>query len=186
MTTTLDAERTELLAGLAEARAALIATAQGLTDEQAGEHPTVSELCLGGLIKHVASGEEAWLNFVLEGKSAMNFDLPEGVTWADFMNGTAREYPKWAIDRQRDFQMQPDDTLSEVLARYERVAARTEEIVAGLADLNTAHALPEAPWNEPGTVHSARRVLLHLIAETAQHAGHAEIIRESLDGHKEG
>jgi hypothetical protein len=50
--------------------------------------------------------------------------------------------------------------------------------------LDLAHPLPEAPWFEPGASWSARRVLLHVIAETAQHAGHADIIRESLDGAK--
>jgi hypothetical protein len=54
---TLDAERTDLLAALATARSALTNTVRGLGDEQLGEHPTVSALCLGGLIKHVASIE---------------------------------------------------------------------------------------------------------------------------------
>jgi hypothetical protein len=56
--------------------------------------------------------------------------------------------------------------------------------VATLPDLNSSQSLPEAPWFEPGARWSARRVLLHVIAETAQHAGHADIIRESLDGAK--
>jgi hypothetical protein len=50
------------------------------------------------------------------------------------------------------------------------------------ADLDLSHPLPEAPWFEKGASWSARRVLLHVIAETAQHAGHADIIRETLDG----
>lgn len=54
--------------------------------------------------------------------------------------------------------------------------------VATLPDLNAAHPLPKAPWFEPGARWSARRALMHIIAETAQHAGHADIIRESLDG----
>ena len=44
--------------------------------------------------------------------------------------------------------------------------------------------MPDAPWNEPGAVRSVRRVLIHVIAETAQHAGHADILRETLDGQK--
>jgi hypothetical protein len=62
------------------------------------------------------------------------------------------------------------------------VARRTDRVVAELPDLDVSHALPEAPWFEPGARWSARRVLLHIIAETAQHAGHADIIREALDG----
>ena len=56
--------------------------------------------------------------------------------------------------------------------------------MATLSDLDVSHALPEAPWFEKGARWSARRVLLHIIAETAQHAGQADIIRETLDGSK--
>ncbi|MCS7475445.1 DinB family protein [Umezawaea endophytica] len=183
-TPTLDAERTELLAALSAARSALVRTTQGLTDEQVGERPTVSDLCLGGLVKHVASIEEGWLRFAVEGPSAMSYDLPEGVTWAEFAAGTAREFPKWAIDHQNEFRMQPGDTLAGILARYEEVAARSAEVVASIPDLSATHPLPEAPWNEPGAVRSVRGVLAHLISETAQHAGHADILREALDGRK--
>ncbi|EWM63777.1 hypothetical protein MCBG_00910 [Micromonospora sp. M42] len=171
-----------MLAELAEARNMLTNTVRGLTDEQAGQKPTVSALCLGGLIKHVASTEEAWLRFVVEGPSAMSFAMPEGVTWEDFMSGQARELPQWAIERGRDFQMLPGDTLPAILDRYARVAARTEEIVAGVEDLSATWPVPDAPWNEPGSVRSIRRVLIHVIAETTQHAGHADILRESIDG----
>ena len=56
--------------------------------------------------------------------------------------------------------------------------------MATLPDLDADHPLPDAPWFEAGARWSARRVLLHVLAETAQHAGHADIIRESLDGAK--
>ncbi|MEU1948405.1 MULTISPECIES: DinB family protein [unclassified Streptomyces] len=182
--TTLDGERADLLAELAAARSALTTTVRGLGDEQAGERPTASALCLGGLIKHVAAIEEGWLRFVLEGPSALRYDLPDGVTWADLAAGTAQEIPQWAIDNQTNFQMLPGETLAGILQRYEQVAARSEEIITTVPDLSATHPLPEAPWNEPGAAHSVRRVLMHVIAETAQHAGHADIIRESLDGQK--
>ena len=182
--TTLDDERADLLAELAAARGFLLHTTQGLTDEQAGATPTVSTLSLGALIKHVASTEEAWCRFVSGDRSAMSFDLPEGVTWQDLMTGTAREIPQWAIDRENDFRMLPGDTLAGVVARYREVAARTDELIASVPSLSATHALPEAPWNEPGAVRSVRRVLIHLVAETTQHAGHADIIRESIDGQK--
>ncbi|MFD4414266.1 DinB family protein [Streptomyces sp. NPDC058476] len=179
---TLDAERLDLLAALATARSTLINTTRGLSDEQAGKRPTVSALCLGGLIKHVASTEEGWMRFVLEGPSAIRYDLPEGVTWADLEAGTAREVPQWAIDRQNDFRMLPGETLAGILERYEQIAARSEKVIASVPDLSATHPLPEAPWHEPGAVRSVRRVLAHVIAETAQHAGHADILRETLDG----
>ncbi|GGX56658.1 DinB family protein [Streptomyces fructofermentans] len=180
----LDDERTDLLAALADARAALTRTVRGLDDAQAAVRPTASELCLGGLIKHVASMEESWMRFVVDGPSAMRYDLPEGVTWGDLAAGTARELPRWAVEHRAAFSMRPGDTLAGVLRHYEDIASRTDRIVAALADLSATHPLPEAPWNEPGAVRSVRRVLAHLVAETAQHAGHADILRETLDGQK--
>jgi hypothetical protein len=64
------------------------------------------------------------------------------------------------------------------------VASQTDELLATLPDLDATQPLPEAPWYEPGARWSARRVLLHLIGETSQHAGHADIIREAIDGAK--
>jgi hypothetical protein len=80
--------------------------------------------------------------------------------------------------------MLPGETLAGLLDEYAQVARRTDETVTNLPDLDAEHPLPQAPWFQPGARWSARRVLLHLIAETAQHAGHADIIRESLDGAK--
>ncbi|MEY8042922.1 DinB family protein [Saccharopolyspora cebuensis] len=182
-TTTTDGERADLIAALAAARAALTSTVRGLADEQLGETPTVSALCLGGLIKHVASAEEGWLRFAVEGPSAMRHDLPEGVTWADIEAGTARVIPEWMIEYQDDFRMLPGETLAGILARYEQVAARSEDIIA-TADLSVTHPLPDVPWHEPGAVRSVRGVLTHVIAETAQHAGHADILREAIDGRR--
>ncbi|MFI7149957.1 DinB family protein [Nonomuraea sp. NPDC050022] len=181
---TLDAERSDLLAAIATARSAVTNAVRGLSDEQLGERPTVSELCLGGLVKHVASMEDTWLRFVVDGPSAMRYGLPEGVTWGDIAAGTAREIPQWMIDHQNEFQMLPGDTLAGILASYEQVAARTAEIVAAVPDLSATQPLPEAPWHEPGAVRSVRAVLMNVIAETSQHAGHADILRETLDSQK--
>ena len=163
-------ERAELLETLAKHRYFLRHTVRGLTDEQAARHTTVSELCLGGLIRHVTQTEQQWISFILDGPSVMN---PAGA------EGEGRQ-AVWA----GGFQMQAGDTLSGLLDDYEQTARRTGELVETLPDLDISHPLPEAPWFEPGARWSARRVLLHVIGETAQHAGHADIIRESLDGAK--
>ncbi|MGY2082196.1 DinB family protein [Blastococcus sp. SYSU DS0539] len=165
---TLTGERADLLETLATHRHFLRFTVQGLTDEQARLRPTTSELTLGGLLKHVAGTEESWVDFILRGTSAM--------ASAD----DAAQVEAWA----EEFRMGPDETLAGILARYEEVARRTDDLVRTLPDLDLAHLLPEAPWFPPGAVRSARRVLLHIVAETAQHAGHADILRESLDGQK--
>jgi hypothetical protein len=66
-----DPERADLLGTLAKHRGFLCFTTEGLTDEQARMRPTESELCLGGLIKHVARTEEGWARFIVEGPSAI-------------------------------------------------------------------------------------------------------------------
>ena len=68
-------------------------------------------------------------------------------------------------------------------ARATEVGAATAELLRS-ADLDQSHPLPEAPWFEPGASWSVRRVAVHMIAEIAQHAGHADIIREAIDGQK--
>jgi uncharacterized damage-inducible protein DinB len=167
---TVTGERADLLEALAKQRHFLRFTTRDLTDEQVGQRTTASELCLGGLIKHVTSVERSWAAFILEGPSAM----------PDFSSMTQEDFAK----RADEFRMLPAETLAGVLKDYDEVAHRTDELVATLPDLNADHPLPSAPWFEPGVRWSARRVLLHIVAETAQHAGHADIIRESLDGAK--
>jgi uncharacterized damage-inducible protein DinB len=169
-TSAVRGERADLLQTLAQHRKFLRLTTRDLTDEQAGRRTTVSELCLGGLIKHVASVERYWVDFILEGPQVMG----------DWNNMTEADWAR----RADEFRLLPGETLAGVLEEYAEVARRTDEVVATVPDLDASQPLPSAPWYEPGTQWSVRRVLLHIIAETAQHAGHADIIRESLDGAK--
>jgi uncharacterized damage-inducible protein DinB len=162
----LTGERADLLESLARTRYFLRHTTRDLTDEQAARRTTASELCLGGLIKHVTLTERQWIRFIQAGPSAMAWDQASAGDWLSA------------------FRMEPGDTLAGLLEEYARAADETTELVVGLPDLDAAQPLPEAPWFPPGARWSARRVLLHVIAETAQHAGHADIIRESLDGAK--
>lgn len=161
-----DPERTDLLASLDRQRGFLRQTTRGLTDEQAAKRTTVSDLSVGGLIKHVAMVEQRWARFIVDGPSAMTF---EGGDPHAFMNS---------------FRMLDGETLAGLLGHYDEVAKQTDDLVRTLPDLDAAHPLPAAPWFEPGASWSARRTLLHILAETSQHAGHADIIRESLDGAK--
>jgi uncharacterized damage-inducible protein DinB len=160
-------ERRDLVQSLDRQRQFLRHTTHGLTDEQAAQRTTASELSLGGLIKHVTLAERQWIDFILEGPAAMGGQDEASMT--AWMNA---------------FGMAEGDTLARLLEAYEEVARRTDDLVVALPDLDADQPLPEAPWFEPGARWSARRVLLHVIAETAQHAGHADIIRESLDGAK--
>jgi uncharacterized damage-inducible protein DinB len=166
-TETLTGERADLLETLRQHRWFLTFTAQGLTDEQAASTPTVSALCIGGLIKHVAAVEENWVKFIEQGTSAMEADHSS----TDYENHEA------------NFRMAPGETLESIIARYHEVAAYTDKLVETV-DLDLSHPLPSAPWFPEGKTWSARRVLVHIIAETSQHAGHADIIRETIDGQK--
>ncbi|HVK21997.1 MAG TPA: DinB family protein [Actinokineospora sp.] len=156
-------ERADLLEVLAKHRGLFRFTVQGVTEEQARLRTTVSELTLGGLIKHVATVEQSWVRFIQEGPAAM-----EGGS-GDWANG---------------HRLVDGETLEGELARYEEIAKATDELLATIESLDVSHPLPAAPWFEPGARWSARRVFVHIIAETSQHAGHADIIREALDGQK--
>jgi len=161
--TIITGERADLLETLAKHRGFLRFTARGLSDEQAAAQTTASELCVAGLIKHVATVEDRWMKFAVGGAEAME-----------------REPLDWV----GQFRMLDGETLTGLLDGYARVARSTDELISTLPDLDASHPLPSAPWFEAGATWSVRRVLLHIIAETAQHAGHADIIREAIDGAK--
>ena len=164
-------ERDEILAIHAKHRGLLLVTVQGLSDEQARLTPTVSALSLGGLVKHVAATVGTWLDFVERG-------APEGggPDWEDADPAVLEAYAN-------GFRLVADETLEGVLAAYAAVHARLEALVERV-DLDEVHALPVAPWFPPGEAWSNRRVLMHVLAETAQHAGHADILREAIDGQR--
>ncbi|WP_026414355.1 DinB family protein [Actinomadura oligospora] len=154
-------ERDGLTAFLAQQRNVLRIAAYGLTDEQAGLTPSASSLSVGGLIKHVTRAERNWMNMV----ERLPRDNDPEAHAAAFVFG-------------------PDDTLEGVLADYARAAERTDRVVGGIADLGYPVPIPKGvPWfPQDVDAWSLRWVLLHLIQETARHAGHADIVRESIDG----
>jgi uncharacterized damage-inducible protein DinB len=160
-------EVADLLATMTDHRRLLLRTVQGITDDQARQRTTVSELTLGGIIKHLTAVETNWTNFIVEGPSAIG-----------------RMDAASMAARAASFSMQGEETLQALLDDYDAVARRTAELAASLPSLDASHPLPEAPWFKPGASWSARRTLLHLLAEMTQHAGHADIIREALDGQK--
>jgi uncharacterized damage-inducible protein DinB len=159
-------ERSDLLDALDKRRSLLCQTAQGLTDEEAVRRTTKSDLCIGGIIKHVTRMENRWVDFILGGPDTMRIS------------------PESMADHVGSFQVQPGESLSILMDRYNETARRTADVVAALPSLDDAQPLPEAPWFPAGARWSARAVLLHIISETAHHSGHADIIRESLDGAK--
>jgi uncharacterized damage-inducible protein DinB len=154
-------ERDGLLSYLAQMRYVLKLTGYGLTPEQLRATPTASPLSVGGLIKHCASTEENWIDAVLQRRQ-------DGVDYAKY---------------EQNFRLADGETLDDVLAYADRVAVETEKAVN---ELGLDHPVPvdhSVPWNPKDIDNwSVRWVLLHLIQETARHTGHADIIREAVDG----
>jgi len=154
-------ERANLLAYVEQQRYGIRLTAFGLTDEQARATPTNSALSVGGLIKHVTAMERTWMDIVMQRPST----------------GDQDQYGE-------DFVLQPSETLTAILDDNERCGRETEAVIAGIDDLGQAVPVPKGvPWF-PADVDawSVRWVLLHLMEELARHAGHADIIREHVDG----
>lgn len=154
-------ERGALLAYLEAQRGGLRRAVHGLTEEQAAGVPSASALSLTGLLKHVSTGERNWLRIV---------------------RGEVRQYgPEQMSEWESSFVPAQEETVGELLAFYEQVARETEQAVRAQSCLDDTFEVPKAPWDEGGP-RSWRWALLHLIEETARHAGHADIIRESIDG----
>jgi uncharacterized damage-inducible protein DinB len=155
----IDDEREQLLTYLAQQRAVLRLAAYGLSDEQARATPTVSALSVGGLIKHVTNVERTWIGTVLQ------------------QDRTSE------LDYESNFRLRADETLAEVFARYEAIAEETEAVTRRLGLDHPVPVPRGVPWfPDDVDAWTVRWVLLHLIAETARHAGHADIVRESIDG----
>ena len=154
-------EREGLLAYLAQQRYVLRLTAYGLTEDEARATPTVSALSVGGLVKHVAKMEQSWIDTVLQ-----------------------RERESSEDEYLSDFQLAPDETIASVFDFYDAVASETEAVIASIPDLGQAVPVPrDVPWfPDDVDAWSVRWVLLHIIEETARHAGHADIVREAIDG----
>ncbi|HEX7304295.1 DinB family protein [Lentzea sp.] len=150
-------ELDDLLHELNDQRDTFRVTVRGLTPADAVKRTTVSELTLGGLVKHLTLCERGWTHVLTERPGR-----PQG--WLD-----GRQYV-WS-----------GDDVGQLLGSYDEAVRATDEAVR-TASLDSLVALPSAPWDTDPEPMSIRRIVLHLIRETAQHAGHADIIRESLDG----
>jgi uncharacterized damage-inducible protein DinB len=148
---------------------AFLAVAYGLTDEQARATPTVSALSIGGLIKHVTGVQDGWVQRVIAAP--------------DFPPRDERSFEEQMADRADQLVMRDDQTLEGLRKALEAQNAATLRTFAE-ADLDAPVPVPpEVPWFPKDVDNwSVRWVALHLIEELTRHAGHADIIRESIDG----
>ncbi|MEU9357229.1 DinB family protein [Streptomyces sp. NPDC048301] len=155
-------ERGALLAFVEAQRGAVRRSVLGLTEEQAASRPGVSELSLSGLLKHVAEMELNWLRLA---QQRPNERQRSEATWGD------------------SFRLVDDETVPEMLEFWSGVAAETEAFIRhDVESMDDTFPLPPAPWYPEDEHCSMRWLLVHLVEEIARHAGHADILRETLDG----
>jgi Protein of unknown function (DUF664) len=154
-------ERTTITEFLDYQRATLLMKVDGLgTAELAHRLPT-SALTLVGLIKHLALVEDDWIQVKFLG-------LPELEPWAS---------APWDDDRDWEFNTAGNDDPGELRALYRAACERSR---LGVADV--AMDALSAATDRDGKRWTLRWVLTHLIEETARHNGHADLLREAVDG----
>ena len=145
-----------LLTLLDNNRAVVLWKLHGLSLEEASRPGVGSGTSLLGLVKHLAFVERWW------------FD--------DFFAGNAVDYPWSEEDPDADFQIEEGETIDDVISLYAEAVVRSNELVAEaqMDDLSVG--------SRGGERFALRWIVAHMIEETARHAGHADIIRELIDG----
>ena len=135
-------------------RATLLQKLQGLDDADLRRPLVSSGTSLLGIVKHLAYVERWWFCIVFAGQ---DLDVP----WTE-------------EDPDADWRIEPDDTTEEIIALYRRETARSKTCIENAGGDDVARY--------PNSSKTLRWVLVHMIEETARHNGHADIIRELIDG----
>jgi uncharacterized damage-inducible protein DinB len=155
-------ELEQLTAFLDFQRETVLRKAEGLDAGQLAQALPPSSLTLAGLLNHLALVEDSWFRERFAGLAGQE-------TWAGV---------DWETDPDFEFRTAVDVDPDELRQRYRDACARSREVVAAAEGLDQLGAQPRrngASWN-------LRWLLLHMIEETARHAGHADLLRESIDG----
>jgi uncharacterized damage-inducible protein DinB len=145
-------ERDVLLYYLGRMRSEVVRVSEGLTAEQERAPGVPSGTSLLGLIRHLTWVEEHWFQRVFAGEDPGTED-------------------SWIIP--------PERTRADVVAAYRAACARSDEIVLACPDLSTLSAIANPGEDERDAL---RVILAHMLRETARHCGHADILRERIDG----
>jgi hypothetical protein len=152
-------ERETLVSFLDFYRAVLLRKAAGLTRTQLAATVPPTDLTLGGLVKHMALVEKNWFVRNWRGEDP-------GEPWSRV---------DWDADPDWDFHSAKDDQPGELLALYTDAVDRSRAAIADSHDLS-------ATVESRDRVISLRWILVHMIEEYARHCGHADLIREAIDG----
>lgn len=150
--TLAQSERDVLLAYLGRMRSDVVRVSEGLTDEQQRAPGVPSGTSLLGLVQHLTRVEVHWFQRVFLGEDPVTDD-------------------SWTVP--------PERTRAEVVAAYRAACARSDEIVRACPDLSTLSAIANPGEPDRDTL---RVIMVHLLRETSRHCGHADILRERIDG----
>lgn len=148
-------EKESLKVALDRHRDAVLWKLEGLGDDDLRRPMVPSGTSLLGMVKHLATVEYAW--------------------FCETFGRETEPLPLDDDDPDADLRVQPHETIADVLAFYERARAASDKVIAELDVEDTGTA-----WF--GNAVSLRWVLIHMVEETARHAGHVDIVRELIDG----
>ncbi|MFQ6394635.1 DinB family protein [Nocardia sp. KC 131] len=154
-------ERIDLIAALASQRELFRITLRGIDDEQARLRTTASELTLGGLLHHLVNCERHWVTVIEERDETAELDIST-------FDG--------------EYVLADEETVAGLLAEWETVAEATANLIRSEASLDTSIPTPTTPWTPDRVWWTVRSTVLHILREITHHSGHADIIREALDG----
>lgn len=145
-------------------RVTMVRLAEGLSKEQLATTIASSDLTIAGLLKHLALVEDSWFQEDMLGRP-----MPEPFTDVD-----------WDADPDWEFRTAPDDEPAWLIARYLEACERSRQVVADhdLDDLSVS----TSRRTDVGGHYSLRWIIVHMIEETARHVGHADLIRQAIDG----
>ena len=153
----------QALTGFLDAeREAILRKTDGLTREQLAQPLPPSTLTLAGLVNHLALVEDTWFRVRFAG-------LDDDPLWADH---------DWDADPDYEFRTAVDLDPEQLRQRYRDACARSREVVARAGSLDQL----AVRTSRDGSHWDLRWVLLHMLEETARHAGHADLLREAIDG----
>lgn len=147
-------------------RATMVRLVSGLTREQLAVSVGSSDLTLAGLVKHLALVEDAWYVETFLGET-----IPQ--PWADI---------DWESDPDWEFRTAVEDDVETLVGLYDTACERARSITAEAASLDELSVGVSRREETRGQQFSLRWIILHMIEETARHLGHADLIRQSIDG----
>lgn len=156
-----DQERETLIEMLANQRELFRITLRDIETDQARERTTVSELTLGGLLHHLVHLEQHWATVIVERDENAEIDVSQF---------------------DSEYKLAAEETVEGLLKEWDAVAENTADLIRTVDSLDASIPVPTAPWAPERVWQTVRFTFLHILREIAHHSGHADMIREALDG----